>query len=155
MTLIDALYEAGTRLVALAEAAPEALYPTGDGAFEFERTVSRLNEMSSPVLAGAGASTRTERHDFGRARRPKLRAINGDAHETRPPSLAVLAARPSPPPRLRPGRRARAPLERPDGRAEMPGRADRLAGLDVAGRPRTEGRPGLSARRRTAAALGR
>ncbi|CAN5388288.1 cell division protein ZapE [soil metagenome] len=47
VTLIDSLYEAGTRLVALAAAAPEALYPTGDGAFEFERTVSRLREMSS------------------------------------------------------------------------------------------------------------
>lgn len=46
VTLIDALYEAGTRLVALAEAAPEALYRKGVGAFEFERTVSRLNEMS-------------------------------------------------------------------------------------------------------------
>jgi len=46
VTLIDALYEAGTRLVTLAEAAPQALYPQGDGAFEFERTASRLNEMS-------------------------------------------------------------------------------------------------------------
>ncbi|MDP3803863.1 cell division protein ZapE [Brevundimonas sp.] len=46
VTLTDALYEAGTRLVALAEAAPEALYPRGVGAFEFERTVSRLNEMA-------------------------------------------------------------------------------------------------------------
>lgn len=47
VTLIDALYEAKTRLVVLAEAEPEVLYPTGDGAFEFERTVSRLNEMRS------------------------------------------------------------------------------------------------------------
>lgn len=47
VTLIDALYEAGTRLVVRAEAGPEALYPAGDGAFEFERTVSRLREMSS------------------------------------------------------------------------------------------------------------
>src|SRR5690606_5992456 len=47
VTLIDALYEAGTRLVVLAAAEPEALYPAGDGAFEFERTVSRLREMSS------------------------------------------------------------------------------------------------------------
>ena len=47
VTLIDALYEAKTRLVAMAAGAPESLYPTGDGAFEFERTVSRLNEMSS------------------------------------------------------------------------------------------------------------
>ncbi len=47
VTLIDALYEAKTRLVVLAEAEPEVLYTEGDGAFEFERTVSRLNEMRS------------------------------------------------------------------------------------------------------------
>ncbi|MNH51745.1 Cell division protein ZapE [compost metagenome] len=47
VTLIDALYEAKTRLVVLAEAEPEALYAEGVGAFEFERTVSRLNEMRS------------------------------------------------------------------------------------------------------------
>ena len=47
VTLIDARYEATTRLVVLADAEPEALYPTGDGAFEFERTVSRLREMAS------------------------------------------------------------------------------------------------------------
>ena len=47
VTLVDALYEAKARLVVLAEAAPEGLYPAGDGAFEFERTVSRLQEMRS------------------------------------------------------------------------------------------------------------
>jgi cell division protein ZapE len=47
MTLVDALYERGTHLVVAAEAPPEALYPEGDGAFEFERTASRLNEMQS------------------------------------------------------------------------------------------------------------
>ncbi|RZJ20086.1 MAG: cell division protein ZapE, partial [Brevundimonas sp.] len=47
VTLIDALYEAKTRLVGLAVAPPEALYTEGVGAFEFERTVSRLNEMAS------------------------------------------------------------------------------------------------------------
>ena len=47
VTLIDALYEAKTRLVVLAEAEPETLYAEGVGAFEFERTVSRLNEMRS------------------------------------------------------------------------------------------------------------
>jgi len=47
VTLVDALYEARARLIALAEAEPEGLYPAGDGAFEFERTVSRLQEMRS------------------------------------------------------------------------------------------------------------
>lgn len=45
--LIDALYEAKTKLVASADALPEALYPAGDQSFEFERTVSRLMEMRS------------------------------------------------------------------------------------------------------------
>jgi cell division protein ZapE len=45
--LIDALYEARTRLIVLAEAEPQKLYTEGDGAFEFERTASRLQEMRS------------------------------------------------------------------------------------------------------------
>ena len=47
VTLIDALYEAGAKLVVLAAAEPGELYPAGDGAFEFERTASRLEEMRS------------------------------------------------------------------------------------------------------------
>jgi len=47
VTLIDALYEADAKLVVLAEAEPDDLYPAGDGAFEFERTASRLQEMRS------------------------------------------------------------------------------------------------------------
>ena len=47
VTLIDTLYEAKVKLLASAEAPPETLYPTGDGAFEFQRCVSRLNEMQS------------------------------------------------------------------------------------------------------------
>jgi len=47
VTLIDSLYEAGARLVVQAAAEPEALYPEGDGSFEFERTASRLQEMRS------------------------------------------------------------------------------------------------------------
>ena len=46
-TLIDALYEHKVKLLATADAEPLNLYPDGDGAFEFERTVSRLMEMQS------------------------------------------------------------------------------------------------------------
>ncbi len=47
VTLIDALYETRTKLIMSAETEPAGLYPSGDGAFEFERTVSRLIEMRS------------------------------------------------------------------------------------------------------------
>lgn len=47
VTLVDALYEAKTKLVVLAEAEPDLLYRSGDGSFEFERTASRLHEMRS------------------------------------------------------------------------------------------------------------
>ena len=45
VTLIDALYEAKTRLVMSAAAEPEVLYEEGPGAFEFQRTASRIAEM--------------------------------------------------------------------------------------------------------------
>lgn len=45
VTLIDTLYESHVRLICTAVAPPEMLYVEGDGAFEFERTASRLHEM--------------------------------------------------------------------------------------------------------------
>ncbi len=47
VTLVDALYEAGTQLICSAAAEPEYLYVEGEGSFEFERTASRLREMQS------------------------------------------------------------------------------------------------------------
>jgi cell division protein ZapE len=47
VTLIDALYEAKVNFICSADAPAESLYEEGDGAFEFERTVSRLMEMRS------------------------------------------------------------------------------------------------------------
>lgn len=47
VTLIDALYEHRVKLIVAAAVAPDRLYPAGDTAFEFARTVSRLMEMQS------------------------------------------------------------------------------------------------------------
>lgn len=47
VTLIDAIYDTRTKLVCSADAEPDGLYIDGDGAFEFERTASRLFEMRS------------------------------------------------------------------------------------------------------------
>ena len=54
VTLIDALYEHRVKLLAAADAEPVALYPVGDGNFEFQRTVSRLEEMQSAIYLGEG-----------------------------------------------------------------------------------------------------
>ena len=54
VTLIDALYEHRVKLLAAADAEPEDLYPAGDGNFEFQRTVSRLEEMQSADYLGEG-----------------------------------------------------------------------------------------------------
>jgi cell division protein ZapE len=54
MTLVDALYEHKVKLLAAADAEPEGLYPSGDGSFEFQRTVSRLEEMRSAEYLSEG-----------------------------------------------------------------------------------------------------
>ncbi|GEO82694.1 cell division protein ZapE [Pararhodospirillum oryzae] len=52
VVLIDALYDHRTALICSAAAPPHELYPSGDGAFEFERTVSRLMEMQAESYLG-------------------------------------------------------------------------------------------------------
>lgn len=52
--LIDALYEHKVKLLASAGAVPQDLYAEGDGAFEFERTASRLIEMQSADYMALG-----------------------------------------------------------------------------------------------------
>ena len=54
VTLIDALYEHKVKLLAAADAEPEGLYRQGDGSFEFQRTVSRLEEMRSAEYLAEG-----------------------------------------------------------------------------------------------------
>ena len=48
VTMIDSFYEKKVKFVCSAATAPARLYLEGDGAFEFQRTVSRLMEMQSP-----------------------------------------------------------------------------------------------------------
>lgn len=61
VTLIDAVYEAKVKLICSAGASPQELYKDGEGAFEFERLVSRLMEMQSaeylklPHVTGQGS----------------------------------------------------------------------------------------------------
>ena len=54
VTLIDTLYDHNVKLLIAADAGPAALYPAGDGAFEFERTASRLMEMQSAAYLARG-----------------------------------------------------------------------------------------------------
>ena len=48
VTMIDTFYEKKVKFICSAAAPPDKLYVEGDGAFEFQRTVSRLMEMQSP-----------------------------------------------------------------------------------------------------------
>ena len=51
--MIDTFYDAGTRIVVLADAPPEQLFPKNQHSFESKRTVSRLKEMQSVSWWGA------------------------------------------------------------------------------------------------------
>lgn len=55
--LVDALYEHRVKLLAAADSEPEDLYASGDGSFEFQRTVSRLEEMRSAEYLAQGHGT--------------------------------------------------------------------------------------------------
>jgi cell division protein ZapE len=54
VTLIDELYEHKVKLLAAADAEPAELYPSGQDSFEFQRTVSRLEEMRSAEYLAEG-----------------------------------------------------------------------------------------------------
>ncbi len=55
VTLIDALYEARRGLIISAADTPDQLYLEGEGSFEFERTASRLREMTAEDWPGLAA----------------------------------------------------------------------------------------------------
>ncbi len=60
VTLVDALYESKTKLLMSADALPDDIYVSGDGAFEFQRTASRLHEMRSADYLAAEREQATE-----------------------------------------------------------------------------------------------
>ncbi|WP_419908040.1 cell division protein ZapE [Hoeflea sp.] len=62
INLVDMLYDAGTRLIISAAAAPEDLYvgKRGSESFEFARTASRLFEMQSADYLAASRAVKSE-----------------------------------------------------------------------------------------------
>ncbi len=57
VTLIDALYDHKVKLLASADAEPNDLYPSGDGSFEFQRTVSPARGNAERRLSCRGTWT--------------------------------------------------------------------------------------------------
>ena len=68
VTLVDALSEYKVKLLASAAAMPDDLYVAGDGAFEFERTASRLSEMQSDDYLALGHGQQDAAGDLSPAR---------------------------------------------------------------------------------------
>ncbi|PQA88003.1 cell division protein ZapE [Hyphococcus luteus] len=62
-TLIDTLYDARVKLVCSADGEPDDLYRDGHGAFEFERTASRLMEMRTGDYLSAATAAPAERSE--------------------------------------------------------------------------------------------
>ena len=67
VTLIDAIYDTRTKLVCSADGEPDALYQSGDGSFEFERTASRLIEMRSEAYLHAEHTPDVDKADLASA----------------------------------------------------------------------------------------
>ncbi|WDI33006.1 cell division protein ZapE [Hyphococcus flavus] len=59
-TLVDTIYDAKVKLVCSADGEPDQLYTEGHGAFEFERTASRLMEMRTPDYLAAATENPEE-----------------------------------------------------------------------------------------------
>ena len=62
ITVIDALYDNGNLLFVSAEASPDELFTTGEGADAFARTASRLAEMGSESWLERGAQAARAAH---------------------------------------------------------------------------------------------
>ncbi|NOX94351.1 MAG: cell division protein ZapE [Alphaproteobacteria bacterium] len=59
VALIDTIYDSRTKMICSADGEPHELYRVGDGAFEFERTASRLMEMRSTDYLSASRKDST------------------------------------------------------------------------------------------------